>query len=53
MYDTKNMDMKIPRSYRLNPEMDNQLRKIAKEQKKSRSDIVRNALSDYLKKSQK
>jgi predicted HicB family RNase H-like nuclease len=53
MYDTKNMDTKIPRSYRLDTELDNQLRKMAAEQKKSRSDIVRNALNDYLKKSQK
>jgi predicted transcriptional regulator len=43
------MDIKIPRSYRLNPDMDKELRKIAEEQNKSRSDIVRDALTNYLK----
>jgi predicted transcriptional regulator len=47
------MDIKIPRTYRLNPDLDSQLRKKAQEEKTTRSEIVRDALSNYLKKPKK
>jgi len=42
------MKTKILRAYRLNPELDSQILKMAIQQNKTSSDVVRDALKKYL-----